>query len=87
MPHGIAVAMGSYCAVKFQGQDEDTVKELIRRYRIPVKPSAYGVTEEIFVGAWQNASASRPDRYSILNETELDTERLKALYAEMENVF
>jgi len=87
VPHGIAVAMGSYCAVQFQGRDVSTVKELITGYGIPVKPSAYGVTEEIFVGAWQGAAASRPDRYSILNEVQPDEKRLRALYSEMETLF
>lgn len=85
--HGIAVAMGSYGAAVFQGRDTALITRMIRDYGIPVKPSSQNVTEEIFIGAWQKAAASRPDRYSILNETDLSTERLAKLYEDMENIF
>jgi len=85
--HGIAVAMGSYGAAVFQGRDTALLTRMIRDYGIPVKPSMQKVTEEIFVGAWQKAAASRPDRYSVLNETDLSTERLSKLYEDMENIF
>ena len=57
------------------------------QYKLPVKPSSWGITEEIFVAAWQQASASRPDRYTILNNTDLSYERLAGIYKEMEEVF
>ena len=85
--HGIAVAIGSYGAAVFQGRDTALLTRMIRDYGIPVKPSLQNVTEEIFIGAWQKAAASRPDRYSILNETDLSTERLARLYEDMENIF
>ncbi len=85
--HGIATAMGSYPACIFQERDADMIADIIKRYNIPVKPSLNGVTEDIFVAAWQGASASRPDRYSILNETDLSTSRLKEIYARMEEIF
>ncbi len=85
--HGIATAMGSFPAAIFQGRDSEKIANVIRHYGIPVKPSANGITEDIFVRAWQEASASRPDRYTILNETDLDSSRLKEIYAMMEERF
>ena len=85
--HGIAVAMGSYVACKLQNRNIEKIIRLLKEYRLPVKPSTWGITEEIFVGAWQQAAASRPDRYTILNEADLSYERLGVFYREMESLF
>lgn len=84
VPHGIAVAIGSYGAVKFQKRNVEKIKNVIDMYHLPVKPSSWNITKEIFIGAWQTASATRIDRYTILNETELSEEMLGKLYDEME---
>jgi glycerol-1-phosphate dehydrogenase [NAD(P)+] len=39
------------------------------------------------VKAWQQAAATRADRYTILNETDLSDQRLKEIYAQMEELF
>lgn len=85
--HGIAVAMGSYGACIFQNRNIGKINRLLKQYKLPVKPSAWGITEELFVAAWQQASSSRPDRYTILNETDLSYERLAGIYKEMEELF
>ncbi len=85
--HGIATAMGSYPACIFQGRNTAKVEKIIKQYGIPVKPSLNKVTEEIFVKAWQGAAATRADRYTILNETDLSDARLKYIYAQMEEKF
>ena len=87
VPHGIATAMGSYPACIFQGRDTAKVEKIIRQYGVPVKPSLHKVSEEIFVKAWQQAAATRADRYTILNETDLSDQRLKEIYARMEELF
>ena len=87
VPHGIATAMGSYCACKFQNRNLGKITGMIKEYGIPVKPSENGISKEIFIGAWQQASDTRPDRYTILNETELSDGMLGELYDEMESVF
>ncbi len=87
VPHGIAVAMGSYGACVFQNRNIGKITRVIKDYDIPVKPSAWKITEDLFVEAWQTAAATRPERYTILNETDLSRSRLAELYAEMESVF
>ena len=87
VPHGIAVAMGSYGACKFQNRNIAKITRIIKEYDIPVVPSDWKITEEIFIGAWQQAAASRPDRYTIPNETDLSDDMLRKLYYEMEDVF
>ena len=87
VPHGIATAMGSYPACIFQERNTQKIETIIKRFGIPVKPSANGVTEDIFVQAWQEAAATRSDRYTILNETDLSDTRLKEIYERMEESF
>jgi len=87
VPHGIAVAMGSYGACQFQNRNTPKITRIIKEYGVPVCPSEWKITEEIFIGAWQKAAGTRPDRYTILNETDLSDERLRKLYYEMEEVF
>ncbi len=87
VPHGIAVAMGSYVACKLQNRNIAKITRIIKEYGVPVCPSEWKITEEIFVGAWQKAAATRPDRHTVLNEVELTDELLSKLYYEMEEVF
>ncbi len=87
VPHGIAVAMGSYGACKFQQRNLKKIERVIKDYQIPVQPSSWKITEELFIHAWQEAASTRPERYTILNNTDLSDSRLAELYAEMEEVF
>ena len=79
--------MGSYPAVIFQERNVNKITKLIRKYKIPVRPSEWKVTKEIFIGAWQQAASTRADRYTILNETDLSAERLGKIYDDMEEIF
>ena len=87
VPHGIAVAMGSYVACKFQNRNIGKITRIIKEYNVPVCPSEWKITEDIFVGAWQKAPGTRPDRYTVLNEADLSAENLSKLYFEMEDIF
>ena len=87
VPHGIAVAMGSVPVCIFQNRNIGKIKRILHEYKLPVKPSDWKVTEDIFVNAWQQAQGTRPDRYTILNQTELSRERLSEIYAMMEEEF
>lgn len=87
VPHGIAVAMGSYGACLFQNRNIGKITRLLKEYKIPVRPSSWNITEEIFTLAWQQASKTRADRYTILNETDLSKERLSEIYRRMEEIF
>lgn len=87
VPHGIAVAMGSYGACKFQNRNTPKITRILKEYKVPVCPSLWKITPEIFVGAWQQAPGTRPDRYTVLNETDLSEDALTRLYYEMEEVF
>ena len=87
VPHGIAVAMGSVPVCIFQNRNISKIKRIIHEYRLPIKPSAWKITEDIFVGAWQQAKATRPDRYTILDQTDVSDSVLRELYSMMEEEF
>ena len=82
--HGIAVAMGSIPAAIFQDRQHIwKLVNLMKAHQIDINPQSYGITKEIFIGAWQKAPATRKDRYTILNETELSEKRLGEIYDNM----
>ena len=81
--HGLAVALGSVGACIFQGRDETQLVEVCRAYGIDLDPAVYGITKDIFADAWQRAGSTRPDRYTILNSTNLNREWLDMIYDRM----
>ncbi len=87
VPHGIAVAMGSYAACIFQNRNITKIRKLLHAYNMPVKPSDWKITEEIFTDAWQRAKYTRAERYTILDETDLSCEKLSEIYNMMEEEF
>ena len=87
IPHGIAVAMGTYIAVQFQNRNVDKVIKVIKDYDLPVNPTEWNLTKDIFIKAWQQAPATRADRYTIINEADLSDENLGRMYDEMVRVF
>lgn len=82
--HGMAVAMGSIPAAVFQKrQHTEKILHLMTAHEMDINPKSYGITKEIFIGAWQKAKETRKERYTILNETDLSDERLGMIYDKM----
>ncbi len=81
--HGMAVAMGSIGACIFQQRDVARLYGLYELFGLDIRPESYGITKEIFTDAWQRASSTRKDRYTILNETDLSAGRLGYIYENM----
>ena len=86
IPRGIAAAMGTYASAVFQDRPVDRFCELIKRYKIQIKPSAWKIDKELFAGAWLKAAHTRPDLYTVLYETHMNEARLHEIYDEMELV-
>lgn len=78
--HGMAVALGSVVACMLQQRDYKLLLAYLKAYDISIKPMQWGITKEIFVNAWLTAKETRKDRYTILNEVELDKEQLEKIY-------
>jgi len=86
IPRGIAAAMGTYASAVFQDRPVDRFCQLIKKYRIRIRPSSWGIDKELFAGAWLKAAHTRPDLYTVIYETHMNEEKLHAIYDEMELV-
>lgn len=81
--HGMGVALGSIAACIFQGRDEQQLIKVLKEYGLDINPMSYGITEEIFVDAWEKAREIRKGRVTILNETEYDSQWMHEIYNKM----
>lgn len=86
IPRGIAAAMGTYASAVFQDRPVDRFCQLIKKYKIQIRPSFWGIDSELFAGAWLKAAHTRPDLYTVLYETHLNEQKLHSIYEEMELV-
>ena len=83
--HGLAVALGTVGAANFQGRDDLKMLEVCRSYGLDLNPASYGIDKELFANIWMRAASTRPDRVTILNNTELNREWLDEIYERMAN--
>ncbi|MBQ6807213.1 MAG: iron-containing alcohol dehydrogenase family protein [Lachnospiraceae bacterium] len=81
--HGMAVALGSVVSCILQGRNAIRLRETLEAYDINVNPLGWGITKDIFVDAWQKASATRKERYTILNEVSLERSVLERIYEQL----
>lgn len=81
--HGMAVALGSVVSCMLQGRNAIRLREIFRSYEIDINPMNWNITKEIFVNAWQKASATRKERYTILNEVSLESSYLERIYDQL----
>ncbi|MCM1144850.1 MAG: iron-containing alcohol dehydrogenase family protein [Blautia sp.] len=81
--HGMAVALGSVVSCMLQGRNAIRLREILKAYELDINPMNWNITKEIFIDAWQKAPATRKERYTILNETELDSEMLGRIYEQL----
>lgn len=81
--HGMAVALGSVVSCILQGRNAIRLREILQAYELDVNPMKWNITKEVFVDAWQKASATRKERYTILNEVSLESSRLERIYEQL----
>lgn len=81
--HGMAVALGSVVSCSLQGRNAIRLREILQAYELDVNPMKWNITKEVFVDAWQKASATRKERYTILNEVSLESSRLERIYEQL----
>lgn len=83
--HGYLVALGALVSSLIQGQDYNLIVNYFKKNNIDVRPSALGISKDIFVEAWKKAPITRPKRYTILNEKVLNDEELEKIYDKIES--
>lgn len=81
--HGYAVALGSVGAANFQGRDDSRIIEACKAYGLDLNPASYGIDKDLFAEIWSRAAGTRPDRFTILNTTDLNREWLDKIYDRM----
>lgn len=83
IPHGLKVALGTIASCIFQNREYNLIVAFLKRYEIDINPNKLGITEEIFINAWLKAQATRPNRFTILNNVELTKTYLQETYDEI----
>lgn len=86
VPHGLKVAVGSIASCIFQKRNYEPLVTFLKRYHVEIAPERLGISKEVFIGAWLNAKATRPDRFSVLNTIDLNEKYLDKVYDEITGV-
>ena len=82
--HGLAVALGAVGAANFQGRDDLKLIEICKKYGLDLNPASYGIDKDTFCDIWNRAAGTRPDRVTILNDTDLNNDWLCDIYDRMQ---
>jgi glycerol-1-phosphate dehydrogenase [NAD(P)+] len=82
--HGFLVGLGTLVSAILQDRNLEYVINYLKKYNIDVRPSVLGISKEEFTNAWMNAKTIR-NRYTILNEINLNEELLHEIYYKIEN--
>ncbi|MGP6220268.1 NAD(P)-dependent glycerol-1-phosphate dehydrogenase [Caldiplasma sukawensis] len=69
--HGEEVAIGSIIAMFFHGGDWQGLKRVYESIGIKLQSSSYGIEESVMIDAVRSAHRIRPERYTILGDTDL----------------
>lgn len=77
--HGEQVALGTIVAAVAQGRDAEDLRAVFTRCGLPTHPSDLDLRMDAMVTAVLEAPATRPNRYTVLNEMELTPETVAAL--------
>ena len=81
--HGIQVALGTVAVLKLTGADYQDILRYLRKFDVDISPAHLGISADTFVYCLQNARSMRTDRYTCLDEADLDRGRLETLYHEL----
>lgn len=81
--HGIQVALGTVAVLKIIERDSSEVVEYLKRFDVNINPKNLEIDEDTFVYCMQNATSMRTNRYTYLNEADLNTDKLRKIYNEL----
>lgn len=77
--HGAQVAWGCIFSLALHGEDVDGFRARLRRLGLPDHPGALGLDDESVVRVLLEAPLTRPGRFTILEEADLDAGAARAL--------
>lgn len=81
--HGIQVALGTVAVLKLIGRDYSKVLNYLKVFQVDVNPRRLGISEELFIHCMKNATKMRSNRYTYMNEANLEEEKLHKIYSEL----
>ncbi len=81
--HGIQVALGTIAILKLLEKDYSVQLNYLKRFDVDINPERLGIDKETFVYCMQNAKDMRTNRYTCLEELDLNTEKLEKIYDEL----
>lgn len=81
--HGIQVALGTVAVLKIIEHDYKEVVDYLKRFDVNINPAYLEIDEDTFVYCVQNATSMRTNRYTYLNEADLNKDKLKRIYKEL----
>lgn len=70
--HGAQVAFGCIVCVALYGEDPDVFRSRLRRLHLPENPQELGLDERAMVKTLLHAPLTRPGRFTILEDADLD---------------
>jgi glycerol-1-phosphate dehydrogenase [NAD(P)+] len=79
--HGAQVAFGTLFSASIYGEDTDLLRGRLRRLGLPQAPEQLGFTTDDLVRILLRAPDTRPGRFTILEEADLDDGKARALIA------
>lgn len=77
--HGAQVAFGCIVSVALYGEDPEVFRERLRRLRLPEHPEDLGLNEDAMVEVLLHAPLTRPGRFTILEDADLDERSAREL--------
>lgn len=81
--HGLNVALGTVAVLKIIGEDSNEVVKYLKKFEVDVNPIHMEITEDMFVYCIQHSTEMRSNRYTFLNEADLNEMKLKRIYKEL----
>jgi glycerol-1-phosphate dehydrogenase [NAD(P)+] len=77
--HGAQVAFGCIISAALYGQDTDAFRARLRRLGLPQHPADMGLSEDDVVKVLLAAPDTRPGRFTIVEDADLDESKARSL--------
>lgn len=81
--HGIQVALGTIAMLKILDLEYGEVLKYLTKFGVDINPFHLGIDKDTFVYCFQHAKEMRKERYTYLNELDLETIYLEKVYNEL----
>lgn len=81
--HGFNVALGTVAVLKILDEDATDVINYLKQFEVDVNPQHLDISKQMFTYCMQHATEMRNNRYTYLNEADLNDNKLSTVYDEL----